>query len=313
LFALALPAHADSADPVAVQVGTASVSVHAIEQRLAAVPDFQRRTFGKTPAEVRRHFVDALLVPELLYAEDARIRNLAATPRARLRIREALARAVGESLRLEALAKETPDAELRAYYDANHDEYEKPERIRIFRILVDDEALATRILGEAAGSGGPLRWTELARDHSLDAATKLRSGALGFVLPDGRTDVPQVAVDPAIYAAASKVKDGELVPAPVKEGSHLAVVWRRGTLAKVSRPFEGERETIRALLARQRAERALAELREQLRKSELTDENPALLESLPPDSPPAGSARPASTGSVEPAQPIPKQSERGLR
>jgi peptidyl-prolyl cis-trans isomerase C len=312
VIALVTPAYAEPADPVVVEVGTVALRASDVARRLAAVPAFQRRTFGATDAEIRRHFVDAVLVPELLIGEDARQRHLDSVPRVRFRLREALQRALGEALLSDARSGAIPDELVRAYYESHRDDYEKPERIRIARILVDDEALARKVLTEAKGSAGLEHWNQLARDHSLDSATKFRGGALGFVFPDGRTDVPQVAVDPVLYTAASKVKDGELVGEPVKERTHLAVVWRRGTLPKTSRSLDSEREAIIAILARERAEKALGTLREDLRRQGLEEANPALLEALPPD-PPEGPAPPRPSASEGTADPVPRPRERGLR
>jgi peptidyl-prolyl cis-trans isomerase C len=315
LAALAMfvtPAYAEPADPVVVEVGATALRASDVARRLSAVPAFQRRTFGATDAEIRRHFVDAVLVPELLVGEDARQRHLDSVPRVRLRLREALQRALGEALLTDARAAGTPDELVRAYYESHRDDYEKPERIRIARILVADEALARKVLSEAKGSAGLEHWNQLARDQSLDAATKLRGGMLGFVFPDGRTDVPQVAVDPVLYTAASKVKDGELVTEPVKEGTHLAVVWRRGTLPKISRSLDSQRDTIVAILVRERAEQAFAKLREDLRRQGLKEANPALIEALPPD-PPDGPAPPRPSASEGTADPVPRQTARGLR
>src|SRR5262249_27531911 len=144
-----------------------------------------------------------VLVPELLFSQYAEQAKLASAPHVRLRLREALQRALGDALLDQARAAAVSDTDLQAYYDARRDDYEKPERIRISRILVEDEALARRILSDAASIKGPELWKQAARDHSLDEATKLRGGVLGFVYPDGRTDVPQVAVDPVLYAAAA--------------------------------------------------------------------------------------------------------------
>lgn len=312
LAALSSPARADAPDPVAIQVGAAQMTVSEIESRLALLPEFQRRTLGRTPDDIRHRFVGDALVPELLFSEYAKQEKLAEVPHVRLRLREALERALGDAFLQEAAAAPLDEGELRAYYDAHRDDYQKPERIRISRILVDDDALARQILSQATGIKAAELWKQLARDHSLDNATKLRGGTLGFVYPDGRTDVPQVAVDPALYAAAAKVKDGELVPNPVKEAGHLAVVWRRGSLPAVDSSFAAERDAIRDILVREKAERAFAALREELRQREVKDENPALLETLK-DSPAEPSATASATAPSPSADPSPRMTERGLR
>lgn len=312
VVAAATVARADGPDPVVVTVGPVTMRASDVARRLAAMPAFQRATLGSTPGEIRKHFVETVLVPEMLDGASAEGRPLERSAPVQHQMRDALRRALIESVRKDALAAGVPDAEVTAYYDAHRDDYRKPERIRIFRILLDDEILATKVLADARGLGGPERFSQLAREHSVDAATKLRSGALGFVFPDGRTDVPQLTVDPALYAAASKVRDGELCPSPVREGTHFAVVWRRGTLPALDRSLDGERLAITALLVRQRVDAAVKTLLEDLRKRDVRDENPALLDALPPENPvpPSEERRP---GAPRPVNPVPIPSERGLR
>jgi peptidyl-prolyl cis-trans isomerase C len=140
----------------------------------------------------------------------------------------------------------------------------------------------------------------------------MRGGNLGFVFPDGRTDVPQVRVDPALYTAASRVKDGELVAEPVKEGDRFSVVWRRGTLPKTSRTVDDERARIREVLLRKRVDDAVQALLEQLRKKFLGSAEPDLLEGPLPGEAAPGSAPPVPRASGS-ADPVPRQTDRGLR
>lgn len=312
MLAATTAARADEPDPVVITVGPLTMRASDVSRRLAEMPGFQRATLGSTPGEIRKHFVDTVLVPEMLEGASAEARHLATSAHVQHEMRDALRRALVESVRKQVLVTGVPDAEITAYYDAHREDYRKPERLRIFRILLDDEALANKILTEARGLGGPERFGNLAREHSVDAATKQRSGALGFVFPDGRTDVPQLTVDPALYVAASKVRDGELCPAPIREGAHFAVVWRRGTLPALNRSLEAERPAIAALLVRQRVDGTVKALLEDLRKRDVHDENPALLDALPPDGPvpPSEERRP---GAPRPVKPVPGPSERGLR
>jgi len=252
-----------------------------------------------------------VLVPELLYASEAEQRALAAEPDVSAQIRDAYKRALVDTLRTDESAKGVSDDDIRSYFDSHRDEFEKPRRIRIARILTTDEAVARKVLADVRGARGPERWNKWAREVSVDEATKMRGGALGFVLPDGRTDVPQVRVDPALFDAASKVKDGELVPDPVNEGARFAVVWRRGTLAAESRTLDGERDRIREILLRKRLDASVGGLLDSLRKRYLTRSDPSLLESpLPGESTVALPRAPREPTS---ADPVPKLTDRGLR
>src|SRR5690606_4375467 len=110
-------------------------------------------------------------------------------------------------------------------------DFEKPLRIRLFRILVASKSEAEEVLEELGSPTSIEPFRKIARAHSFDTATHERGGDLGFVWPNGSTDIPQVSAEPALYQAALQLKDGELAQEPIAEGDRFAVLWRRGSLA----------------------------------------------------------------------------------
>jgi len=316
LGAAAAPGLAADGGAPCVRVGSLSATPADVAARLAALPSFQRRALAPTPEELTRRFVDTVLVPELLLTAEAERRHLAESPAAASSIREVLRAALVDAQSRELSARSPiSDAEVARYYDAHRDQFQRPPRLRIWRILVDDPGRAAEVLTAVQGPGGPQRWSELARERSRDPTTAMRRGDLGFVRPDGTTDAPTVRVDPALYAAAEKVRDGELVPTPVPEGARLAVVWRRGSLAAVDEPMAAAAPRIRAALERERLDQAMRSLIAELRARHLTLGDEAALEALgrlpAPDAlalpPPVLSAvAPARSGAPEPT-------DRGLR
>ena len=308
---------ADAADPVAVKVGDSTLLASQVSARIAAMPRFQLLTFGKSPAEIRRAVLERVIVPDLLRSEEGKRRKLADTPRVRERLRELHARSLEDALKREVEAKQPiAPADVQRYFDAHRARLDRPERIRIWRILLGDEALAKQIIAGAAGSTGISNWSKAAREQSLDKATAMRQGDLGFVHADGQTDVPSVRVDPALFAAAERVADGELVPEPIKEGDRFAVIWRRGTLAARTRSLADEEPAIRELLLQERVEQARQRLIDELRQRELRELNPAPLDDLVLDAFGSRSERlaPSATPRVLVRPPaLPSAGERGLR
>lgn len=309
------PAPAGKSD-VALTVGESSMTVAEIERRLGAIPHFQLAQFGKTPAEIRKGFVEKVLVPELLYVEEARRRKLEQSPGTRDRIRDALRQAMEMELR-EAANSVTPD-EIKSYYDENRHRFNTPRRIKLWRILVRDEAAAKKILGAVKGNEleGANRWNKHARDDSIDKSTNMRDGDLGFVSPDGQTEMPQLRVDPALFTAAEKVKDGELVPEPVKEGDNWAVVWRRGSLEAVNRTLAQEAPAIRQILSRQKLAGQVTELAKKLEAEQVKNVNHELLSYVNVD--PSGDVGARQRPGVIPrhrarAPGAPQRDDRGLR
>jgi peptidyl-prolyl cis-trans isomerase C len=313
---LAGVAVAADSDTVVARVGDEALTAAAVEARLAhtPAPQLAALTGGESTT---RALVERVLVPELLATLEAKRRGLDKTPRVADRIREVLRQALERSLRSDAPGKPavTPE-QIRSYYEANRNKYDQPARIRLWRILVADEATAKKVLEQAKASNRPAKWSDLARESSLDKATGQRQGDLGFVRPDGTTDVPRVHVDPVLYKAAEAVKDGELVPKPVPEGDKFAVIWRRGSLAANKRTLEAESASIRQLLERQRVDQELEALRVSLRAEHAKEQKPELLDTLPAqlfgDKLPR--PRPVPSVRMPPSKPgKPEKTDHGLR
>jgi peptidyl-prolyl cis-trans isomerase C len=268
------------AKPVA-QVGPMPITGEALTQRLRKIPEFQRAALADSPDQLKRRVLQTWLIPELRYAQEASRLKLEQRPSIQNRERELLREAMDRALRTEvALKNPLTPGDLQAYFEANRGRFETPRRIHLWRILTDDEALAKRILSESKGVDGIKQWSQFARDSSLDKATHLRNGDLGFVHPDGNTDTPTLRVDPALFVAADKLSDGELAPEPIKEGSHFAVIWRRGSMKASNRTLSQEAGSIRQVLERQRLEQARNELLGALRSKYVSASNDAPLEAF---------------------------------
>jgi peptidyl-prolyl cis-trans isomerase C len=310
---------ADSSAPV-LSVGSEQVDAAAVARAFGHVPAFQLGELGADDTARRHAVVERLLAPELQGAAEAKARGLDKRPRTADRIRELYARAMDAELaRQTAEQQPVSDADVQKYFDDHRDRFETPRRIRIWRILVNDEELAKKIIAESQGAGGPARWRNFARDSSLDAATKLRDGDLGFVRPDGSTETPQLRVDPALFAAVDKLLDGQIAPEPLKVQAGIAVVWRRGSLPPINRTVAQEAPAIRTVLTRERLEAARKNLLVELRKQSLKAFDTQLLETLPDSMfEPADTAErslpPLPSGSAAAAgAETPKPGDRGTR
>jgi peptidyl-prolyl cis-trans isomerase C len=304
---------------VVARVGDRVLTVGAVERRLKMLTSAGLEALGGAPSEAPERLVEQVLSGELSAELAARARGLERTPEVQARTREILRQALDRALRVETLqTRPVTDAEIAEYYQVNRTRFEQPPRIRVWRILVDDAALAERVLADAKKTGEPIKWSELTRQHSVDKATNMRQGDLGFVRPDGSTDVPRVQVDPALFKAVETVKDGEFVPRVVPEAGKFAVVWRRGSVPAKSRSLADESGSIRQLLERRRVrvDDARKALVVKLRTERVKDEKPELLELVPADL--VVDERPARTRPVPRARKPelsdpPEPGERGLR
>ena len=264
------------------KIGERVITVGELEDRLAALPPFQRATFGADADTARRAFLQQVLVPEGLFAQGAAEQKLDQTPPTSFEVERAVSNATLRAIR-QKLGPESaiPMADVQAYYDANRDRYDTPERYQIWRILCKTEDEAKDVLAQASKSLDIKTFGDLARDHSLDKSSNLRAGNLGFLSADGVSNEPGLKVDPAVVKAAQGVRDGQLVLAPVPEGDAFAVVWRHGTIPATKRSVDDVAPQIRDTLWKGRVKDETDKLVASLRAAKLRDYSEGPLYDLP--------------------------------
>lgn len=283
LVALAIEGRAVQADPspVVARVGNRSITAAELERRLGAVAPFQLRTFGSTPEEIRRNYLEKILVRDELLARGAEDRGLAQREDVRDRVRAILKNARVGKLRDEVLEKERPsDADVRAYYDKNAARYHTPARLNLWQIVVDKAEDAASVIAEMKKDPTTKRWNELCRDKSLDKVTNMKGGNLGFVLPDGSTGEPGVKADREVVKKASAIQDGEILDQPIKAGDRWVVVWRKTAAPALDRSLEMETPSIRQAILRERTDAKIKEERDRLRAADRKDFAPELVDML---------------------------------
>jgi peptidyl-prolyl cis-trans isomerase C len=304
----ALSARGDAG--VVAMVGGARIGGAELAERARRLAPFQLSELGASWPEQRRRLLDEVLLREALLGEAAQRERIAEHPYTGWRKNQLLAGALLSSLTQDALAR-VSEADVVRYYTEHQPELTTPRSIEIWRLLVADEHTA-RTLIERARSLDASGWSQLVRESSLDEATRMRSGSLGFVHPDGRTLRPELRVAPALFAAADRVGDGQLVPTPVPEGERFAVVWRRRSRPAASEALESVRESIRGLIAERRVAEESARLLGELR-ARVSQYQPELVDGLAREEPPLR-PRPEPPGvAARPVDPRPQPSERGLR
>jgi len=267
LGALTASAQTGADDAVVARVGSTTITRGELERRMKKIPRIQLATLGATDAEIRKNFLEKVVLREHLFALGAADKKIADRPEIQLRLKENLRNALASQLRnQDADPRTIPEAEVTAYYEANRARFQGPERILVWRILVATKDEAQKLIDEVKKPGSEAKWKDLAREKSLDKATSERGGDLGFLGPEGHSHQVAVKTDPGLYAAATKLKDGEICPEPLQEEKKWAVLWRRGSQPATERSLEQEAPAIRGLLARQKLERSMKEATEKLRK-----------------------------------------------
>jgi peptidyl-prolyl cis-trans isomerase C len=269
---------------VVARIGDAAIVVSDVHARMKLVPLFQLRAMGNSEDQIRKTFVQRLLLMELV-AIGARAEGLHERYDIRERIQNELKKALLETLSAEAARRSVTDGEVKAYYDRNIARYRSEKRLKLWRIVVRMRSEAAKLLEtistDADYKKDPLKgWEKLARAHSLDKGTSMRRGNIGFVQPDGSTAHKDVRVSPELYQAASRVKDGEMVPVPVADGEFWVVVQRRGSHDTPERTLQLEGPTIRRILAKQGVIDTITKLLEKLRAKDVGSVQEKLVDQL---------------------------------
>jgi peptidyl-prolyl cis-trans isomerase C len=286
------PADAARRAEVVAHIGpTRTILVGELEDRILAMPAFQRATFGDSAAAIRHRFLSDVVVREILLSLGAEADGLGQKLPAAYALDRARSSATIRAIRARiGPASSISIEDVREFYEANRERYESPERIQIWRILCATRDEAQTVLDLATKDASPRTFSDLARDHSLDKATRLRAGNVGFVTEDGASNEPGLRVDPALVRAAQSVHDGQLVAHPVPEGDAFAVVWRRGTLAASKHTLNDVAAQVRDTLWTARVKSETDGLVSRLRASKLRDLNQASLDNVDLDL--AGKTRP---------------------
>lgn len=159
----------EQAAEVLVKVGDTTITVGEFAERLAEQSPYLRARYNS--AERRREFLENLVRFELLAAE-ARRRGYTKSPevertRKQVMIQQMMKADFEEGIRLSDVTEE----QIRAYYDANPSEFNKPEQVRASHILFHDRATAQRVLQQILRASRPAtRAPQHDNDEAIDEA-----------------------------------------------------------------------------------------------------------------------------------------------
>jgi len=161
-------------------------------------------------SEQRLRFLNQYLVEEMLQRRARETKLTTEQPEIVQMIRDQERKLLAQKMMEQTLSQQiniTP-GDLTTFFEANRKDYVQPERVQVSHILLADEPTADQV-SKALDDGQD--FGELAREHSLDAATKDKAGAIaGWVTRDqpipGIGALPQ-AMDSIFNTAAGKVAD----------------------------------------------------------------------------------------------------------
>lgn len=245
----------------------------AIEQQLsqfaAFMPEEERKKQQEallkrySSAEQRARFLEQFIAEELLYrqareaklAEDPTTRRLLADVERKLLAQKALEREMAEQIKL------TP-GDLQTYYEAHKASYVQPERAQISHILLKDEGAAKEAIAKLRGGA---KFAELAKELSLDTATKDKGGEIEGWVEKGAW-IPGIGQSEEATAVIFSTEAGQVAGKPVRsdKGFHLLYVRKREPQRQ--KAFEEVRDEVYRALRSQKEREVEQALLERLRQ-----------------------------------------------
>ncbi len=168
-----------------------------------------------------------------------------------------LTREIKLSLIVDALSKqgvEVSDEEIATYFEENKEQLGQAESVRVSHILVETEDEAKAIVAELNEGAD---FTELAKGKSIDTASAVQGGAIGYIERD--SPITQPFKDAAFQLQAGDTSQ----PIETEFGWHVIKVDER--LDAQEATLETSRDQIREILVQQKSRpmnEILAELRD---------------------------------------------------
>jgi parvulin-like peptidyl-prolyl isomerase len=263
--AIPYPSVKSEGGEVIATVGNVVITSKDLEKRIAQQSPFTRVQL-KAP-ERKKKYVENEIEIEILAQEGWR-RGLADDPRIIAELKRAVVQRVMKDQMAEIAKKvELTENELRAGFEARSAEYNKPESLRLAQIKLakGNTKLANEIrtkVQEAHKRRDEGMFSDLARKHSEDAATRNGGGELPFLT---RAELSaKLGEDSADYWF-DKAEMGETGAYETDDALYLLkkTGQRRGT----QRTLEQVKAQLRSQLINEKRQKAFAEFVDELRKT----------------------------------------------
>ncbi|TMB32955.1 MAG: peptidylprolyl isomerase [Deltaproteobacteria bacterium] len=244
--------------PVIAKVGNDSITAEEFKKRLDETSPFLRARYNTI--ERKKEFLESLIRNELL-AQEAERQGLDKSPAVREQVKRAMIQELIKKQLDEKLSgNDIPDSELKGYYDSHIDDFVKPERARVYHILVaakdaKDKAQAKKKaeallkdINERTRKGEVNAFQAVAQKDSQDPTSAPMGGDLRFVSKDELTK----SYSAELANAAFDLKNPGDVAGPIETPAGAELVKLQVKTPTVNRSFEESKEGIRGRMARER-------------------------------------------------------------
>jgi peptidyl-prolyl cis-trans isomerase C len=229
------------------KVDDVTITLAEFQERINRQSPYVRQRY--TSLEQKREFLDSLVRFEIL-AKEAFRRGLDKDPEVVRTMKQVMIqKLMREEFDAKLTADSVPEAEIRAYYDANLAEYQRPEEVRVSAIILKHKAQAERVALEARGEAGKTNkgFRDLVLRYTADEDTKLRGGDLRYFSAAAK-ELPA----PVVKAAFALVNTGDVSGAIDAGNGSFYVLKQTGRRRAMTKSYEDAKAQIRNKLFRDR-------------------------------------------------------------
>jgi peptidyl-prolyl cis-trans isomerase C len=320
LFVLSLLAacHKNEAKgPVVAKVGNEVITAEELKHRLDETSPFLRARYNTL--DRKKEFLENLIRNELL-AQEAQRQGYDKSPAVKEQMKRAMIQElIKHQLDEKLTGQDIPEADLRKFYDAHLDDFVKPERARVFHILLpaktpaekaEAHKKATAMLKDIDArekKGEVNAFQSTAMKESKDQLSAPMGGDLRFL---SREELSK-AYNPELATAAFELKNPGEKGGPIDTPAGVELVKLQVKTVALNRSFEESKDSIRGRMARERRSREYDDWMKKLRESTPITINDAELDKVVVEGAPQG--QPGMPVGMNPmpgrpvAQPLPQQ------
>jgi peptidyl-prolyl cis-trans isomerase C len=244
--------------PVVATVGNETITADDLKKRLEETSPFLRARYNTL--ERKKEFLDNLIRNELL-AQEAEKQGLDKSPAVREQMKRAMIQELIKKQLDERLAgTDIPDADLKKFYDLHLDDFQKPERARVFHILLPFQDAKEKIAAKAKANallkdidarekkGESNAFQATAMKESKDPASAQVGGDLRFTSKDELARAFSTELADAAFALKTPGEKSGVVETP----KAIELIKLQVKTVALNRSFEDSKDSIRGRIARER-------------------------------------------------------------
>ena len=239
------PQSAEELQAPLAKIDNVTITLGEFQERINRQSRYIRARY--TSLEQKKEFLDSLVRFEVL-AKEAYKRGLDKDPEVVRTMKQVMIqKLMRDEFDAKVTADSVPEADMKAYYDANLVEYVKPEEVRVSAIILKNKAQADRVALEARGDAGKTNkgFRDLVMKYSTDEETKLRGGDLRY-FDAANKELPANVVK----AAFTLIQTGDVSQTVDAGNGTFYVLKQTGRRKAMTKAFEDAKPAIRNKLFR---------------------------------------------------------------